>query len=48
MGVAKTLPDIREGIEQACNWKEAWDNIEIVAKHCRVLAAKLNKGSTLG
>ena len=42
----KTLPGIREGIEQR-NWKEAQENIEIVAQSINDYAAQVNKAIIL-
>jgi N-acetylated-alpha-linked acidic dipeptidase len=42
----KTLPGIREGIEQR-NWKEAQDNIEIVAKTLQDYTEKVNAANAL-
>jgi len=42
----KTLPGIREGIEQR-NWKEAQDNIEIVAKTLKDYTEKVNAANAL-
>jgi N-acetylated-alpha-linked acidic dipeptidase len=42
----KTLPGIREGIEQR-NWKEAQDNIEIVAKTLQDYTERVNAANAL-
>jgi N-acetylated-alpha-linked acidic dipeptidase len=42
----KTLPGIREGIEQR-NWKEAQDNIEIVAKTLQGYTEQVNAANAL-
>ena len=42
----KTLPGIREGIEER-NWKEAQDNIEIVAKTLEAYTKQVNAAIAL-
>ena len=43
---AKTLPGIREGIEER-NWKEAQDYIEIVAKTLQGYTEQVNAANAL-
>jgi len=42
----KTLPGIREGIEER-NWKEAQDNIEIVARTLNTYSAQVEQAGNL-
>ena len=42
----KTLPGIREGIEER-NWKEAQENIQVVAKTIEAYTAEVKEATTI-